>query len=240
MRKKLLALGLGIAGLGVPLLVAYFARRDTNAFSDQTDAPTTQGEDSAPLPRPTGPQRGAPRRTANGHILEPHPTGLFAAIGRFDYRFRKVLPVIGLALVIGLNIWAGQAGGKLIQGGWMIDGSEEAQATELLADRFGEQATTMLVVYRANDGNAASDAFQQKVRDSLDAVAQDAVVDKVTTYGETKAPMLLSRDRSATLAVITIDKGVEESVEDAARLADKVHTPQGATTYITGIPQLYH
>jgi RND superfamily putative drug exporter len=98
----------------------------------------------------------------------------------------------------------------------------------------------MLVVYRDPEGNAASDEFQQKVRDSLNVVAEDEVVDKVTTYGETHAPMLLSRDGSATLAVVTLDKEMEDSVEDAARLADKVHTPQGATTYITGIPQLYH
>ena len=80
-----------------------------------------------------------PRTTPGGHVLEPHPTGMFAALGRFDYRFRRVLPVIGLALVIGLNAWAAVGGGELIQGGWVIPGSQEQQAAHQLAKRFGQE-----------------------------------------------------------------------------------------------------
>ena len=150
MRKRLVVAG--ILGLGVPLLAAWFTRRDKT------------GEAAATEPMPaepaTEPARRPPHRRANEHILEPHPTGIFAAIGRFDYRFRKLLPVLGLVLVIGLQLWAKADGGKLIQGGWVISGSEEQAATELLADRFGEQATTMLVVYRDPAGDAKSPAFQ--------------------------------------------------------------------------------
>ena len=91
-----------------------------------------------------------------GHVRELHPTGIFAAVGRFDYRFRRWLPLIGLAIVIGMNAWAATSGGTLIQGGWVIDGSEEQHAAALIADRFGSEATTMLVVYQDPDGNADS------------------------------------------------------------------------------------
>ncbi|MEO8639064.1 MAG: hypothetical protein ABI458_04010, partial [Chloroflexota bacterium] len=64
----------------------------------------------------------------NGHVRELHPTGIFAAVGRFDYRFRRWLPIVGLAIVIGMNVWAATSGGTLIQGGWVIDGSEEQRA----------------------------------------------------------------------------------------------------------------
>jgi hypothetical protein len=89
-----------------------------------------------------------------GHVRELHPTGIFAAVGRFDYRFRRWLPIIGLAIVIGINAWAATSGGTLIQGGWVIDGSEEQRAAALIADRFGSEATTMLVVYEDPAGNA--------------------------------------------------------------------------------------
>src|SRR6266487_1813114 len=59
------------------------------------------------------------------HVREPHPTGIFAAVGRFDYRFRRWLPAIGLMVVVGTNVWAATSGGSLIQGGWVIDGSQE-------------------------------------------------------------------------------------------------------------------
>jgi RND superfamily putative drug exporter len=172
-------------------------------------------------------------------IREPHPTGIFAAVGRFDYRFRKLLPIIGLAVVIGLNLWANAGGGTLIQGGWVIPGSEEQRASALLADRFGEQATTMLVVYRAPDGNAAADAFQAKVTASLVDVATDPAVTRVLTYGQAHAAAMLSRDGSETIAVITLDKPVEDAVNDAARVSALVHRPAGVETWVTGVSQLY-
>ena len=63
--------------------------------------------------------------------------GIFAALGRATYRWRRWLPFAGLALVIGLNVWAANAGGQLSQGGWQVPGSEGARAEALFADRFG-------------------------------------------------------------------------------------------------------
>ncbi|HEY8772863.1 MAG TPA: hypothetical protein VIM66_06830, partial [Candidatus Limnocylindria bacterium] len=113
---------------------------------------------------------------ATGHVRELHPTGIFAAVGRFDYRFRRWLPIVGLAIVIGTNVWAAASGGTLIQGGWVIDGSEEQRAAALIADRFGSEATTMLVVYRDPKGTAAAPAFQATVEASLARVADDPAV----------------------------------------------------------------
>ena len=57
--------------------------------------------------------------------------GIFAALGRATYRHRRWLPIAGLALVIGLNVWAATAGDRLSQGGWQVDGSEAARAEAL-------------------------------------------------------------------------------------------------------------
>ena len=42
--------------------------------------------------------------------------GLFAALGRATYRWRRWLPILGIAIVIGLNAWSA-VGGEL-QGDW--------------------------------------------------------------------------------------------------------------------------
>ena len=173
-------------------------------------------------------------------MRELHPTGIFAALGRFDYRFRRWLPIIGLAAVIGVNGWASTSGGTLIQGGWVIDGSEEQRAAALIADRFGDEATVMLVVYQDSAGDAASDEFQAIVEASLSRVATDSAVIGVQTYGTTHLPALLSRDGTTTLAVVTLDKGVEDAVNDAGRLADQVDRPAGVEMWVTGLPQVYH
>jgi uncharacterized membrane protein YdfJ with MMPL/SSD domain len=176
----------------------------------------------------------------DGHVRELHPTGIFAAVGRFDYRFRRWLPIVGLVIVIGVNAWAAVGGGTLIQGGWVIDGSEEQRAAALIADRFGSEATTMLVVYQDPDGKAASPAFQETVKASLARVADDPAVTKVQTYADTGAPALLSDDGTMTMAAVFLDKGVEEAVNDAGRLAEEVERPAGITMWVTGIPQVYH
>jgi len=175
-----------------------------------------------------------------GHVRELHPTGIFAAVGRFDYRFRRWLPIIGLAIVIGINAWAATSGGTLIQGGWVIDGSEEQRAAALIADRFGSEATTMLVVYEDPAGNAASDEFQATVEASLARLADDPAVTKIQTYRGTGAPALLSKDGTTTMAAVFLDKGVEEAVNDAGRLAEEVERPPGVKMWVTGIPQVYH
>ena len=251
MRRRLSATLLAIIGLGVPLFVALMTRR-----SDDNGAPRGERQWASKAPaedQPTAgllssPQApaGAPATTGvpagadpTQPVLEPHPTGMFAAIGRFDYRFRRILPVLGLALVIGLNVWAGLGGGKLIQGGWFIPGSEEQKEAQLIADRFGQQPTTMLVVYRDPNGNAASDAFQAKVKASLVDVAKDPVASGIVTYADTHSPQLLSRDGTETLAVVYLTKPIEDAVEDAGRLAGKVHAPSGVPTQVTGIPQVY-
>ena len=240
MRRRLSATILAIVGLGVPVLVAFLTRRTDDDRTTPTNGPRTTEPLSGPL-APAGAfiASGPPSGDWPRPILEPHPTGLFAAIGRFDYRYRRLLPMLGLGLVIGLNVWAGVGGGKLIQGGWFIPGSEEQQEATLIAQRFGQQPTTMLVIYHDPDGNAASDAFQAKVKASLVDVLKDPVADGLVTYADTHSPQLLSRNGTETLAVIKLTKPIEDSVEDAGRLAAKVHPPQGVPTQITGIPQVY-
>ena len=246
--RRLTALLFGVVGLGVPFIVAWLTRRSERLALATADGDGSGGSDGTGSRNGDGGGEGASGGTPAGpgrplpdvSMLEPHPRGIFAAIGRFDYRFRRVLPIVGLVLMIGVNAWAHFGGGTLIQGGWVIEGSEEQQAATLLASRFGEQATTMLVVYTDPAGDAGSAAFQAKVQASLADVGGDPAVTGVTTYGQTHAEQLLSRDHTKTMAVITLDKPVESAVEDAGRIADEVHAPAGATVQITGVPQLYH
>ena len=141
MRRRLMAAGLAVAGLITALIaaLALWRRPDRPAVAAADPSDDAERLPAAALPPAAPPAPRVP------NDLELHPTGVFAALGRFDYRFRRVVPVIGLLLMIGLQVWASQAGGRLIQGGWVIEGSEEQRAADLLADRFGTQATTMLV-----------------------------------------------------------------------------------------------
>ena len=118
--------------------------------------------------------------------------GIFAALGRFTYRGRRWIPLVGLALVIGLNVWAATAGGRLSQGGWQVPGSEAARAEALFADRFGEQATSMIVLFTDPDGDAGSPAFQETVADAVAPLVDGPTVDEIVTYADIGDPSVLA------------------------------------------------
>ena len=162
--------------------------------------------------------------------------GIFAALGRATYRHRRWLPVAGLAMVIGLNVWAATAGGRLSQGGWQVPGSEAVRAEALFADRFGETATTLIVIFTDPHGDAASDEFQSTVAASVAPLAREPIVDEILTYADVGDPSFISEDRDRTFAVIRLNEDVEAAVDDAERLAALVDAPAGIETTVTGIP----
>ena len=164
---------------------------------------------------------------------------MFAALGRFTYRFRRWILPIGLLFVVGLSAWAGVNGGDLSQGGWQIEGSESAETEALLADRFGEQATAIFVILEDPDGDAASAAFQETVDEAVAPLLDDPAVDEIVTYADTQDARFLSTDGAMTFALVRLNSPDDEAVEDSRRLVEAVEQPDGVEMWITGVPVVY-
>ena len=107
MRRRL-PIGLGAVGVVVPLIVAAWIL--LRGDGDEPRGPLTPPAAPAPLQDP-------PARDLHAH------NGAFAALGRWTYRSRRWLPIVGIAAVIGLNVWAATSAGPLSQGGWQVPGS---------------------------------------------------------------------------------------------------------------------
>ena len=173
-------MGPGLVGLVAPLLVAVWL--------------LFRGDGGGPAPGPLSPREPEPRTDPP---LGSHAhNGAFAALGRWTYRSRRWLPIVGLATVIGLNVWAFTSGGPLSQGGWQVPGSEAGRASNLLSDRFGEQATTLFVIFTDPDGDAASAEFQATVAEAVAPLADDPLVDQVLTFDDVSDPAFLSENGS--------------------------------------------
>ena len=166
--------------------------------------------------------------------------GIFAALGRATYRWRRWLPIVGLVVVIGMNVWAGQAGGRLSQGGWQIAGSEAARGEALLAERFGEQASSMIVIFTDPHGDAGSDAFQATVADAMAPLADEPIVDEILTFADVGDETFVSEDGDKTFAVVRLTEEMEDAVDDVEHLAGLVEAPAGVETTETGIPVVQH
>jgi len=162
--------------------------------------------------------------------------GAFAALGRFTYRWRRVLPVIGIALVIGLNLWSITAAARLSQGGWQVPGSEAARGDALLAERFGEQASSLIVILTDPDGDAASPGFQATVAAAVAPLADEPIVDEILTYADVGDPSFVSADGDRTFALVRLNEGMEDAVDDVEHLDELIERPAGVETIVTGVP----
>ncbi|MGH2446110.1 MAG: MMPL family transporter [Candidatus Limnocylindria bacterium] len=219
-----------IGGILAVLAATWLALRGGRPSIDPAPGP-----DELP---PTPPAPHAPPATPTDDRVAHN--GIFAALGRGTYRARRWLPIVGLAVVIGLNLWAANAGGRLSQGGWQVPGSEAAVADELVADRFGEQATSMIVLFTDPDGDAGSDAFQATVADAVEPLAGEPIVDEIVTYADVGDPSFVSRDGTKTFALVQLTEELDAAIDDAEHLASLVEAPTDVETTITGIPMVQH
>ena len=166
--------------------------------------------------------------------------GPFAALGRATYRNRRWLPIVGVVVVVALNAWAATGGARLSQGGWQVPGSEGVRAEALFTDRFGESATTLIVIFTDPEGDADSDEFQQTVRDSLEPLSDEPIVDELLTYGDVGDPSFLTTDGAKTIGVVRLTEDVEAAVDDAEHLAGLIDAPDDVEVVVTGIPLVQH
>jgi uncharacterized membrane protein YdfJ with MMPL/SSD domain len=196
----------------------------------EPEAPPSLASEAVPDPRPVA--------TGPGHVDHVTRNGLFAALGRFTYRWRRVLPVIGIALVIGLNVWAATSGGRLSQGGWQVPGSEAARGSALLADRFGEQSSSLIVIFTDPEGNATSPDFQATVADAVAPLSGEPIVDEILTYADVRDPAFVSESGERTFALVRLTEEMEEAVDDVEHLAELIERPAGIETIVTGVPMV--
>jgi len=165
---------------------------------------------------------------------------VFSALGRFNYRFRRVIPVAVLALVA-LTLGLGRSlGGTLSPGGFSVPRSNSQRAAALLAANFGNTQSALVVVYAGPRPDAASPAVQRALAASLSRLRQDPRVTSVQTYATTRDPTFLGAGGRATFAVVNLR--LSESAASApavlGSLTAEVGRPPGLRVYVTGAPAI--
>ncbi len=165
---------------------------------------------------------------------------MFAALGRFNYRFRRVIPPVALALVV-LSLSLGRAvGGTLSPGGFSVPHSNSQRAATLLAANFGNAQSSLVVVYVGARPDAAGPAVQRAVAGSLRRVARDPLVTSVQTYATTRDPTFLSAGGRDTFAVVglRLAEGRASAPPVLRRLTGEIGHPAGLRVYVTGAPAI--
>ena len=156
-------------------------------------------------------------------------------LGRFAYRRRWLVLAVATAFLAVAVAWGTGVFGRLTSGGFEDPGSESARAAAVAAVAaadLGRDDADVVVLYRSADRTVDDPAYRQAVTGTLAALPTDAVARTVSWFG-TGAPGLVSADRHATYAVLTL-RGDEQQRTDALdRIEDRLAAP-GLQTEVGG------
>ena len=165
---------------------------------------------------------------------------MFAALGRFVYRRRRVIIVLWtVAFVAGLVATA-HVPGELKGGGFTNSTTPSQKAQKAMQERLGFGPALLTIVFTSPGLDARSPAFQAKVKAALAGIDREAFprLLSVQTAASTGDAGLISRDGRATFAVLSFDARTEQ----VQRLIPAIRArlaPTGLTTYLTGDPAVY-
>ncbi|GAA2602751.1 MMPL family transporter [Actinomadura fulvescens] len=139
---------------------------------------------------------------------------MFESWGRLVHRRRR--PILGLSLiaVVFMAVWGtGVFGALTSAGGFDTPGSESARAAETAERALGRDGADVVVLYTSADGKTVDDpAYRRSVDQALAAIPAGKTAG-ATTYWTAKSPQLVSKDRTATYAVLRLAGADQETRE---------------------------
>ena len=170
---------------------------------------------------------------------------MFAAIGRFSYRYRwPVVIVWVLAFLVGLLLTT-RLSSELKGGGFSNPNSPSQQALDLMNAKLHTGLATVSVVFASPSSAATAEgargaAFQAAEARALSRLTPQSLpgLQTVQTYATTGDGTLISKDGTASVAVLVFDVPLEEAQKQVPRIRSLLQ-PAGLNAYVTGEPAVY-
>lgn len=165
---------------------------------------------------------------------------MFAALGRFAYRRRKLIVCVwSLAFAAGL-IASASVASQLKGGGFTTPSSPSQVGQREMQERLGFGPASLTLVFSSGTLSARSPAFKAQVQETLAGIEQAGLdgLTNVRTVWSTGDTGFISRDGRATFAVIEFD-GASEQVQAQIPALRRALAPTGLTMYLTGDPAVY-
>jgi trehalose monomycolate/heme transporter len=157
---------------------------------------------------------------------------MFEALGRVIYRRRGWVVALALAFVAFAGVWGTGVFGAMTGGGFEDPDSDSSRAVEVAERELGRSGGDVVVLFRSDDLTVDDPAFADAVTGSLEALPDDGVA-AAATFWSTGAEQLVSDDRRATYAVLTLAGG-EDQREATLELIEDDLSPPGLDVQVGG------
>jgi len=139
---------------------------------------------------------------------------VFEKLGSFSFTRRWWILAAAVAGVAFAVVWGTGVFGVLVGAGFDDPDSDSFLAKERAAEAIGRDASDLLVLYTSESLSVEDPSYRSAVESAL-ADLPDTVVSNVTTYWSSGSPDLVSEDKSATFAVLTLVGATEDDRVDA-------------------------
>jgi RND superfamily putative drug exporter len=161
---------------------------------------------------------------------------MFAHWAQFVVRARWAVLAAGLALVVLGVTWGTGVFGVLSGGGFNDPDTASNAVRQQITQRLGDQDADILALYSSPSLTVDDPAFRAAVQGALGRVQGRAEVVQLTSYLETPAPALVSKDRHATYVLIQLRSGDDTQKQaDYRALRDPLQAGGGLTTQFGGV-----
>ncbi len=161
---------------------------------------------------------------------------MFQALGRFSYRFRWL--VIGIWIILfGVSVVATPWLGEVLRGSFGNPDAPGQQAARLIAEKFDQGSTNLLIVFKSDTLEATSPEFQAAEKKALEdlTAAQLPGLENVLTYSNTMSSQFISRDGKSSVAVLNFSTPMSEVQSHVDQIRGLLKDT-GLTAYVTGEP----
>ncbi|MUN39742.1 MMPL family transporter [Actinomadura litoris] len=161
---------------------------------------------------------------------------MFDQWGRWVHRRRRAVLAVAGALLVVAAVWGTGVFGALSSGGgFNTPDSESARAAATAERDLGRDQADVVILYRGRPGMTVDDpAYRASVERALAALPR-AEVTAAVTYWTARSPQFVSKDRTATYAVLRLagsDDGARDDSYDAVK--DRLTEVDGGLTAKVG------
>jgi putative drug exporter of the RND superfamily len=165
---------------------------------------------------------------------------VFAAIGRFAYRHRRIIVLAWVVAFAAGLVATTHVPPRLKGGGFTNPSTPSQQAQQAMQDRLGFGPAQLTIVFTSPRLDARSPAFQAQVKSALSGIDKTKFPKLlgVQTAASTGDSSFVSSDGQATFAVLSFD-AVTEQVQRMIPAIRSTMKPTSLRTYLTGDPAVY-
>jgi trehalose monomycolate/heme transporter len=160
--------------------------------------------------------------------------GALDRLGRVMVRRRRWVVGLALVFVVFSALWGTRVFGALTTSGFDDPGSESSRALARAEETLGRTGNDVVVLYSDDDATVDDAAFAGAVTSTVDGLPKDLVTRSIT-FWNTKNPTLVSHDRHATYAVLTMAGDDErQRIESFEAVEERLEAP-GLETQVGGV-----